>query len=125
MCATSLCPLPPTAQELADVIGRDAALALCRAVKHRVLYVPISIDSKRRGERCCAWIERTIGRDLTLRLVKEFGGMQLPLANCGRIARAERREKIYLEFLGGKSSKQLALEYGLSLRWVRKRCLEI
>ena len=121
MCATSLFPLPSTAQELADAIGRDATLALARSVKHRVLYVPRSIDSTyRRGERCCEWIERTIGKELTAKLVKEFGGLQLPLARCAEIEREQRRERIQLAYQSGKSSREIAEEFGLCRRWVKK-----
>ena len=120
-------PLPSTAQEVADVIGREATLTLARSVKHRCLYVPKTTQSRHSasGERSCAWIERTIGIDLTAKLVKEFGGMQLPLARCACVIIAERRAKIRAAFEAGKTSREIALEHGISPRWVRKNYLGI
>lgn len=105
------------------MIGREATLSLARCVKHRVLYVPRTTESRYRadGERACAWIERVIGVQLTAKLVKEFGGIQLNLAKCANIERAERRERIAKSFFrDGKSIKEIALEQGLTPIWVRK-----
>lgn len=100
-------PLPPTAQEVADIIGREATLALARKVKHRCLYVPKHMPPD-------YWIRREIGDELANKLQKIFAGEQVPLAKCKSIACEQRRIGIEAAFHEGKSVQEIALMFGLS-----------
>jgi hypothetical protein len=81
-------PLPPTAQVVADVIGREATLALAMSCLYRCLYVPkgkLGPDS---------YLVRTIGEEKAKLMQKEFIGMLLPLATCHQPKQALIRAKI-------------------------------
>lgn len=88
--------LPRTAQDIADVIGRDAALRLigqlprCSPSGHSeivMLYVPKDLRPDHR-------LVRLIGWDAANRLVNAFGGEVLLPANCAGIYRAFRDRSI-------------------------------
>lgn len=88
--------LPRTAQELADVIGRDCALRLigqlprCSPSGHSevvMLYVPKELAPDHR-------LVRLIGWDAAARLVDAFGGEVLLPANCANLYRAFRDRSI-------------------------------
>ncbi len=81
-------PLPPTAQEVANVIGHEAALALALSSQNRNLYVPkgrLGSDS---------YLVATIGRERAELLQREFPGMLLPMATCRATKEALIREKM-------------------------------
>jgi hypothetical protein len=88
--------LPRTAQELADVIGRDAALRLigqlprCSPNGHSevvMLYVPKELRPDHR-------LVKLIGWDRALALVQAFGGEVLLPANCAALYRGFRDRSI-------------------------------
>lgn len=109
-------PLPPTAQVVADVIGREATLALAMSCLYRCLYVPkgrLASDS---------YLVRTIGNDLAKLMQREFAGMLLPLATCHHIAIFERQARIRKEVADGKSHAQVAVMFGVTPKWVRQLC---
>ena len=71
-----LIPLPPTAQLVADVIGREATLALAFTCQHRCVYVPLgrlASDS---------YLVRTIGEEKAKLMQRHFSGELLPMATC-------------------------------------------
>jgi hypothetical protein len=102
-------PLPPTAQVVADVIGREPTLALAKRAKYRAMYVPYRCRDNH-------WITRAIGRAHADRLSKEFGGLLLPLAKCHAVILAERDRSIRAAFRAGKTVEWLAQEHELSER---------
>lgn len=109
-------PLPPTAQVVADVIGRDATLALAMSCLYRCLYVPkgkLAPDS---------YLVRTIGEEKAKLMQREFIGMLLPLATCHHIAVFERQQRIRAAVAEGKTHAQVAVAYGLTVKWVRNLC---
>lgn len=109
-------PLPPTAQVVADVIGRDATLSLAMSCQYRCLYVPkgrLASDS---------YLVRTIGRDKAELMQREFSGMLLPLATCHHIAIVERQRRIRASVAEGKTHAQVAIAYGVTVKWVRELC---
>jgi hypothetical protein len=109
-------PLPPTAQVVADVIGREATLALAMSCLYRCLYVPkgrLASDS---------YLVRTIGEEKAKLMQREFCGMLLPLATCHHIAVFERQQRIRAAVAEGKTHAQVAVAYGLTVKWVRNLC---
>lgn len=109
-------PLPPTAQVVADVIGREATLALAMSCLYRCLYVPkgkLAPDS---------YLVRTIGEEKAKLMQREFCGMLLPLATCHHIAVFERQQRIRAAVAEGKTHAQVAVAYGLTVKWVRNLC---
>lgn len=90
--------LPRTAQEIADVIGRDAALRLIGQA-HR--YRPAS---RKGAEQVCIYVPRElrpdhqlvrlIGYDAAVALVRNFAGMILQPASCAHLYRAHRDRSI-------------------------------
>ena len=87
-------PLPPSAQEIADVIGRDRALMLIGQLP------PVP----GRGWKVCLYVPKRIGpdhplvamigwRDANL-MVREFGGMILQPANCRFLHREFRTREV-------------------------------
>lgn len=109
-------PLPPTAQVVADVIGREATLALAMSCQYRCLYIPktrLASDS---------FLVRTIGQDAAKAMQREFAGMLLPLATCHHIAIFERQARIRQEVADGKTFAQVAVMFGVTVKWVRQLC---
>lgn len=104
-------PLPPTAQAVADVVGRDHALALASSVKCRTLYVPKSMPSGH-------WIRSVVGDDAAEALAAEYPGFSLRLASCSAITKAERDKKIYSRFLNGDPVSNIAKSFRVSKRLV-------
>lgn len=113
--------LPRTAQDIADVIGRDAALRLigqlprCSPSGHSeivMLYVPKDLRPDHR-------LVRLIGWDAANRLVNAFGGEVLLPANCAGIYRGFRDRSIARLHGQGLPVKLLAEWFDVSDRHVR------
>lgn len=129
---TNHAELPQSAQLIAEVIGRDATLALAKGCKHRKLYVPkvlcaghSSVTGRTDGvvrRRCTCkghWIARTIGDDLAVKLSWTFGGEILDLAGCYVVHALERNQRIRAEYDAGRSRMDLMIEHGMSERAIR------
>lgn len=93
--------LPPTAQVVADVIGREDTLRLARAVKFRSLYVPKQLPARH-------WLRDVLGDHTAELLAQEFQGMQLPLARCSNVYRADRDARIISMRENGQTAKEIA-----------------
>lgn len=116
MSMSSEIPLPPTAQVVADVIGREATLALAMSCQYRCLYIPktrLASDS---------YLVRTIGEEKAKSMQREFAGMLLPLASCHHIAVFERQSRIRASVADGKTHAQVAVMFGVTQKWVRQIC---
>lgn len=98
--------LPPTAQVVAEVIGRDATLRLARCVKFRSLFVPKSLPANH-------WLRDVLGDDAAERLSGEFPSMQLPLARCSNVYRADRDRRILAMREEGHSGEAIAKALGI------------
>jgi Mor transcription activator family len=105
-------PLPLTAQVIARVIGRDAALVLASKCKHRHLYIPKNEMPNHH------FLVRTIGRNLADRLQKAFRGELLPFARCRSVFLAKRDAEIRAARLSGKPHAVIAQEFQLSMKQV-------
>jgi hypothetical protein len=105
-------PLPETAQQIADIIGREPTLALAAKCKHRKLYVPHALNEDH-------WIVKTIGLPLARKLQFECRGLYLDLAKCTSIAVAERNNKIRAAYKESGDRTSIIREHGISLRAFR------
>lgn len=98
--------LPPTAQVVAEVIGRDRTLVLARTVKFRSLYVPKRLPARH-------WLRDVLGDQPAEALVQEFQGMQLPLARCATVFKAERNRRVMSMREAGASVREIGLALGI------------
>lgn len=112
-------PLPPSAQEIADVIGRERTLYLIGRLpqsgsrKWRVcLYVPKRLAPDHPLVDLIGW------RDADL-LRKEFGGMILQPSNCNYLHRDFRNREVRRMHGDGWSIADIAEAVELSDRQVR------
>ena len=105
-------PLPSTMQEIATVIGREATLLIAIKTPYRTIYIPKSPAPDH-------WIARLIGQERWAVMQREFSGIQLVVAKCSDIARAERDDEIRRGFKSGKTRAWLSIEYGLTPRRIR------
>jgi hypothetical protein len=122
--------LPASVQEIADVIGRDAALYLigqlptCVAGKDGkrstrvILYVPHRLTPNHRLVQILGW-ERASA------LVKGFGGEILQPANCNAIYKRFRDTEIKRMLRGGASNGHLASVFGMSREAIRLLRMQI
>ena len=81
-------PLPPTAQDIAEIIGKESALAIAFTTRHRCVYVPLGRLPSH------SYLVRTIGEEKAKLLQRQFGGMLLPMATCHHTKQALIRAKI-------------------------------
>lgn len=115
-------PLPRSVQEIADVIGRDAALLLvdslprayspCHPSGKVILYVPQSIRPDHHLVQLLGWANAE-------KLVDSFGGMMLQPAICTALRVGERDEAIRGMRSRGISVQAIAREFGITDRHVR------
>lgn len=121
-------PLPRSVQEIADVIGRDAALMLvdklprayspCHPSGKVILYVPqqVRVDHP---------LVALLGIDLATKMVRAFGGMMLQPAICTALRVGERDEAIRAMRASGVSVQAIAREFRISDRQVRNICAAV
>lgn len=105
-------PLPPTAQVIAEVIGRGKTLLLARHIPHRHFYVPKTFPVGH-------WLPAFLGRDAANKLQKVFGGELVDLAKCTALARIERDADIVQAASNGEPLHSIATRHRLTPRMVR------
>lgn len=106
-------PLPSTAQVIANVIGREATIALAGKCPYGTIYVPKATLP------FSHWIVLTIGPVLAQRLQRAFGGEQLWLASCHRLYVQDRNRAIKEAARHGDPIPLIATRYGLTVRHVQ------
>ena len=79
--------LPLNAKIVAQYIGRELTLKLAAASAHEKIYIP-------KTYRPNYPIERIIGKDKFLILIKQFGGILLDMPRCSSIHIHERNQRI-------------------------------
>jgi hypothetical protein len=111
--------LPPSAQEIADVIGREKTLFLIGSLPRspsrnwRVnLYVPrrMALDH---------WLITLLGFDDAEKLRREFGGMILQPSNCANVHRGFRNREVRRMAAEGTPAHEIAAAVDLTPRQVR------
>lgn len=118
-------PLPRNVQDVADVIGRDAALTLVDSLPRAMnrpwqswLYVPQRI----RADHALVLL---MGWDVACKLVRAFGGEMLTLSNCSYSRKDQRDDAIRSMRASGASVQDVAREFRISDRQVRNIVKEI
>lgn len=111
-------PLPDSVQQIADVIGEDAALTLVRRWPRTrsgrpVLYVPATLPADHR-------LVAIIGWHAAARLVKVFAGEIIFLATCAVVQRDGRNQLIAAALANRASPAAVAIKHGVSERQVRR-----
>lgn len=104
-------PLPETAQVVADIIGREHALALARMCKCRSVYIPKRLPPKH-------WLRDVVGDANAEALAEEFPGFILPMAKCANVIRAERDKRILQMRHDGMNAAEIAARVGVAERTV-------
>lgn len=79
--------LPPSARELAELIGLENALRVCELVGGLKPYIPAQMDE---GHALFAQLAEAIGEAAAKQLFKQYGGDFLELPRCSAWARAAR-----------------------------------
>ena len=102
--------------ELEEIIGREAANALCRAGGGVPLHVPYSPDPT-------SWLGRLLGPGPLAALCAEYGGMRSTVPN-GRRPETHKRAVIRL-LEAGHSHSSIALELGVTERYVRMLAAQV
>lgn len=98
--------------ELVDLIGLPACLALARKYGGRTIRVPIAASTTHP-------LHVTIGETAMVALCKEFGGVHIEIP-AERTALMEQRNRLICEeVLGGRKVLTTARRYGISPKMVR------
>lgn len=112
-------PLPPSTQEIADVIGRERALFLIGKIRPtpgrswRVcFYVPRRMPLDH-------WLVRLLGYRDAEALRREFGGIILQPGGCGHLTREFRNREVRRMASEGCLPAEIAAAVDLSPRQVR------
>ncbi len=119
--------LPNSAQEIANVIGREQALYLIGQLPHvytadprwpaaknktTILYVPKRLNVRDKLVQILGWTD-------AMKLVREFGGMLIHPANCMNVYRPFRDKNIARLRAEGLSAKIVAEWFDVTERHVR------
>ena len=125
LCGTSL---PRSVQQIADVIGNDAALYLVNRLSRAytkghpagqpILYVPKSLSSDHP-------LTRILGLPDAQRIVQAFGGEILYPATCFEVLRQRRNHEVIGLVRQGWHVRDVARAFGLTVRQVRNLCADI
>lgn len=119
--------LPPTAQEIASVIGVEKTLQLVRGKqkeKSRSLYVPSPARM-----HSSHWLVKTIGEDAALELAHEYAGEPLTIPRCSSFTKLERNSRIIRMRQQGLRYQEIADALGMGMsavkmvysRWVKSQ----
>lgn len=124
--------LPDSAQEIADVIGRDAALYLIGQLPR--VYGG-SAKAGKQSMRCVMYVPkrlmpsdmlvRILGWDAACKLAYVFSGMVIHPANCKEVYRPFRDRNIARLFHEGLAVKTIAEWFDVSERTVKNIAAEI
>jgi hypothetical protein len=119
--------LPPSAAELARVVGPDAAAALMRELPGTQVLIPRRSDANPAGARRYAQLESIVGAAAMPALLAHYGGNALDIPLCVAAAVEKRNRWIRSRFdhltsrKGGRLSRRQAVyELGLELASVRR-----
>lgn len=111
--------LPPSVQQIADVIGHDQALSLVRQLRQRcsgkTLYVYVPKPSKLHVNHA---LVAMLGYADAMALCEEFGGTHLYPSPCKYLQRAIKNRVILALRDTGLSVEEVAQELDLSRKWV-------
>lgn len=102
--------LPSSVSVLADVVGRDLALRLAAHYRDR-MYVPRRL---RPGHPLIS----ILGDEAAAKLVKEWGGINMRVANCSLATKGPRDDRIRELAAQGMDRGKIAMMFGLSRRMV-------
>lgn len=108
--------LPQTAQDIVDVIGMDATMALVR----RYPGIPLKVPKGRRLDG--AMVQRLssdIGQDAALKFIRHYKGEVVVIPRCADALRVMRNKQIIAQYGNGTTVADLAREYKLTVRQIR------
>lgn len=108
--------LPQTAQDIVDVIGMDAAMALVR----RYPGIPLKVPKGRRLDG--AMVQRLsseIGPDAAMKFIRHYKGEVVVIPRCADALRAMRNKQIIAQYGNGVTVADLARKYKLTVRQIR------
>lgn len=100
--------------ELSDLIGADAARALCACLGG----VPVYVPRKAADAASARTLARIVGPRALDALCAAYGGAHIAVPNGRRAEPLKRRALAMLE--AGRSRRDIALELGLTERYVRQ-----
>lgn len=110
---------PSSMINLAALIGEEATLSLIRERGGSVVYVPTQFRSGH-------WITKLIGVESTELLVGGYGGCTLDIPECRSADIRTRNEEIVRAVrLAGRTTQEVAREFGLSRRMVQRVLAEV
>ena len=101
--------LPPSLGRIAEVTGRQGAMALVERYGGTLLIVP-------KRYRAGHPLVLLLGAEAAAKLIRRFGGTRLYIAKLDVPARARRNDEIIRSYEAGRPVAWLAREYGLSVR---------
>lgn len=101
--------LPPSLGRIAEVAGRQGAMALVERHGGSYLKVP-------KHFRAGHPLSLLLGAEAATKLFHHFGGTRLYIAKLADPVRVRRNDEIIRSYEAGRSVARLAREYGLSER---------
>ncbi|MDR5887545.1 hypothetical protein [Vreelandella janggokensis] len=111
--------LPPSVQQIADVIGADKALTMVRHLRQRcsgkTLYVYVPKPERLHANHA---LVDMLGYADAMALCEEFGGTHLYPSPCKYLQRAIRNRVILALRDTGLSADEVAQELAMSRKWV-------
>ncbi len=103
--------LPPLLREIEELIGLEAALALCRRWGGGRLFVPRKVTPEHP-------IARELGLEAAERFCGYYAGEELCVPMGAAILRHLRNRAIVSRYRAGESAGRIARDLGLTERWV-------
>ncbi len=109
---------PESLIEIAEIIGKGAALQLANEFGGTEEYIPKTINKDHKISKC-------IGHDAAQILAAWAGGWRLEIPRALSVNNGIRNTEILQAVEDGQSKKSLARKYGITTRWVRKITNEV
>jgi len=111
--------LPGVLNDIANIAGAGAAMAIADAFGGEKIYVARWSHDDRQGKDVSRLVER-VGSDATQKVCSLFGGSQINIPSCKHLIREERNRAIRMDARGQTTRGEMARKHGLGVRQIRR-----
>lgn len=112
--------LSPFARDLAQLLGREAAVALFNALGGQLVSIPKGRDNNAKGRLAYDRLESAVGEAAARRLCEEYGGERFEIPRCLSLRNELRARAIRRDYDAGVAINDLVARYAVAHRGIEK-----